>query len=66
MKKKTLSAPAKFVGVVIWKFAPTRYVPGGSVVEVTMFVVPLGTAALVLVFTRVGGAKASIAIGATL
>jgi hypothetical protein len=61
-----VSVFVKVVVDTIWKFPPTKYVPGGSVGEVTMFVCPFPTAALVLVFRITGGANASIALGATL
>jgi hypothetical protein len=48
------------------KLPPTRYVPAGRVVEVTTFVVPLFVAALVVVFTIVGGTRAFTADGATM
>jgi hypothetical protein len=58
-----------FVKVVVdttWKLPPTKYVPGGSVDEVKMFVCPSPLAALVLVFKTTGGRSAFTADGATM
>jgi hypothetical protein len=60
-----VSGFVKVVVETIWKFPPTKYVPAGSVGEVTMFVCPSPTAALVLVFRRTGGTRAFTAVGAT-
>jgi hypothetical protein len=61
-----VSVFVKVVVDTIWKFPPTKYVPGGSVGEVTMFVCPFPTAALVLVFKTIGGRSAFTPVGATL
>jgi hypothetical protein len=56
----------KVVDDVILKLPPTRYVPGGRVAEVTTVVAPFPAVTLVEVFTRIGGANAFTAVGATL
>jgi len=45
---------------------PTRYVPAGSVGEVSMVVAPFPTVTVVTVFTRVGGASAFTPVGTTM